>query len=92
MVHELDGTAVVGSDGGGEGAFVEELVVHLDSNAVGIGCSDKEDEGDAAAAAAATAREAVLEEAGDEEKGRRQTHGRRRCFYLQKGEGNVIFF
>lgn len=55
---ELGGAAVVGGDGGGEGALVEELSVHLRGGAAGVCGGDEEDEGDAAAAAG----EAVLED------------------------------
>lgn len=55
---EFGGTAVVGGDGGGEGALVEELAVHLGDSAAGVVGRDEEDEGDAAAAAG----EAVLED------------------------------
>lgn len=55
---EFGGASVVGGDGGGEGALVEELAVHLGDGAAGVGGGDEEDEGDAAAAAG----EPVLED------------------------------
>lgn len=48
---ELGGSAVVGGDGDGEGAAVEDLAVHSPDGGGGIVAGDEEDEGDAAAPA-----------------------------------------
>ena len=63
LADELGGAAVVNGDGGGEGAAVEDLAVHLCGGEAGVLTGDELDEGDAAGEAGV----AVLEDgdAGD---------------------------
>lgn len=49
--NELSGPTVVGGYRGGEGAFIEDLAVHLTSGRDGLVTGDEEYEGDAAAVA-----------------------------------------